>query len=117
MAGLGVRSSPLVVMGFVAVTAIVVIGEQLHQNHTPTLILLNEQTYWMKTSETNVYADLKAASRWLEEHQLVPREVIMDQRDVVARVTRAPIPLDLKNRLVLETGIIFDCSKSKPPDP
>lgn len=117
MPSLGVRSSPLVVLGFVAVTAIVVIVDQAHQNHTPNLIVLDQQTYWMKTSEADVYADMRAASKWLEERRLVPRAVIMDQREVATRLANLSIPLDLKNKLSLEYGLIFDCTQSHPPDP
>lgn len=117
MPNMGYRSSPLVVLGFVAVTAVIVVVGQVQQNQAPTLICLGERIYWMRATGAGVYKDMRAASEWLEEHELKPRTVIMDQREVATRILSSSAPLELKNKLILVSGMIFDCTQSNPPGP
>lgn len=113
----GYKSSPLVVLGFVAVTAVIVIVEQVQQNQTPTLICLDERTYWMRTTSADIYEDMIAATKWLKEQHIKPRTVIVDRQEVLSRIMSSSAPLDMKNKLVLKSGVIFDCLQPNPPDP
>lgn len=105
-------SMPFVVSGALGLVVVIGFVGISHHNQTPSILLLGDSVYWLEVNKKNVYEELETGIKWLKQRQFVPRQIIMEQKEVVARLARMPLEPNLRNRLLASRGILIDCSPS-----